>query len=180
VGFFALLPVSIWILQRAGRLREIISMEHYHDMGKLVFAFVVFWTYIAFSQYMLMWYANLPEETVYYAARQTGAWTAVSLILLGGHFVIPFAALLSRFPKRRPGMFVPVALWVLLMHWLDCFWLVMPTAHGGGFGFHASDIAAFVGIGGWFLAATIRRMRGRALVPVRDPRVRESLGFENV
>ena len=179
VGFFALLPIMIYLLQRSGHAAHTITIEHYHDMGKLLFAFVVFWAYIAFSQYMLIWYGNMPEETGWYLDRQTGGWTWTSLALLFGHFVIPFLALLSRFPKRRKGLLVGIALWALIMHWVDLYWLVMPG--GGG---HAvlpglADLACTVGIGGVLAAATVFRMRRRALIPVRDPRLEESLRFEN-
>ena len=87
---------------RAGRLPASITVEHYHDLGKLLFAFIVFWAYIAFSQYMLIWYANIPEETGWFLKRQTGAGSGVSLALLFGHFVLPFLVLLPRYVKRRP------------------------------------------------------------------------------
>jgi hypothetical protein len=109
VGFFALLALVVYLLQRAGRLTRAITIEHYHDLGKLIFAFVVFWAYIAFSQYLLIWYANIPEETVWYLRRQSGSWAAVSLVLLFAHFVVPFVALLSRVSKRRKSLLAAVA-----------------------------------------------------------------------
>jgi hypothetical protein len=179
VGFFGLLIVVALLLQRAGRLTHVITAEHYHDLGKLLFAFVVFWAYIAFSQYMLIWYANIPEETTWYLARQTGEWTTISLTLLFGHFVLPFLLLLSRFPKRRPRLLLLPAAWMLIMHWLDIYWLVMPGASPGRFGLHWQDITCFVGIGGLFIAAAVQRLGQRSLVPERDPRLAESLVFEN-
>jgi hypothetical protein len=180
LGFFALLLVVSFAVQRAGRLVHAISTEHYHDMGKLMFAFVVFWAYIGFSQYMLMWYANLPEETVWYAARQTGSWTAVSLLLLFGHFMLPFLLLMSRSVKRRKPLIVAGAVWILAMQWLDVYWLVMPAKTPAGFSPGLLDIATFVGIGGCFFAAAVRRLGAHALAPVKDPRLSESLDFENV
>ena len=114
------------VLQAAGRLTTAITVEHYHDLGKLLFAFVVFWGYIAFSQYMLIWYANIPEETVWYLAAADGPWGAVSLVLLFGHLLIPFFGLLSRDVKRRQRLLGFWAVWLLVMHWLDLYWLVMP------------------------------------------------------
>ena len=102
VAFFAVMPKVLWALQSRGILKNAITVEHYHDFGKLLFAFVVFWAYIAFSQYMLIWYANVPEETEWFLKRQTGEWTTVSLLLIFGHFVVPFLLLVSRFIKRRP------------------------------------------------------------------------------
>lgn len=185
VGFFALLILLAYSLQRAGRLQRAITREHYHDLGKLVFAFTVFWAYIAFSQYMLIWYANMPEETQWFLTRQTGGWVTVSLLLLLGHFVLPFLALISRIPKRRRYVLVIPAVWMLVMHWVDIYWLVMPGVQvadlpEGTVPFGLMDVACFIGLGGLFIAGAAHRARGRALVPERDPRLLESLTFENV
>ncbi len=153
--------------------------EHYHDLGKLVFAFTIFWAYIAFSQYMLIWYANIPEETAWYLARQTGQWTAVSLLLLFGHFLLPFVLLLPRFVKRRPKLFGPIAAWVLLMHYVDVYWLVMPGVSPGRVPLHLLDLTCALGVGGLCLAGTAWRLRDRPLIPLKDPRLAESLAFEN-
>ncbi len=178
LGFFALMSVMAFAVQRAGALRRTITTEHYHDLGKLIFAFTVFWAYIGFSQYMLMWYANLPEETIWYAARQTGSWTALSLVLLFGHFIVPFLALMSRNVKRRKGLLVAGGAWMLLMHWADVYWLVMPEKSPGTIPFSLMDVAVFLGIGGLFFAAAVRRLGAHPLVPVKDPRLSESLGYE--
>lgn len=180
VGYFALQPILAGALQRAGKVRHAISTEHYHDMGKLVFAFTVFWAYIGFSQYMLIWYANLPEETEWYLKRQSGGWRNVSLLLLFGHFLVPFLALISRFPKRRQGILLLASGWVLLMHWVDIYWLVMPGAQSGRAAPGLIDIGCFLGIGGVMVAATSMRLGRQAVIPIRDPRLPESLGFENV
>ena len=110
-------------LQRAGRVRNAITLEHYHDLGKLTFAFVFFWGYIGFSQYMLIWYANLPEETQFFVPRTLGAWKSVSLILLVCHLLIPFAGLLSRHAKRRLGVATPSGA-------SGCFWRICWTSSG--------------------------------------------------
>jgi hypothetical protein len=178
--FFAFLTVMAYAVQGAGALRSAITSEHYHDMGKLVFAFVVFWAYIGFSQYMLMWYANLPEETIWYQARQTGGWTAWSLLLLFGHFFLPFLALLSRNVKRRKHLVVIGAAWILLMQWVDIYWLVMPAFSAGKVPLSVMDVTTFLGVGGVFLAAAVRRLGANALVPVRDPRLLEAVSFENM
>jgi len=179
LGFCALLVVILAALGRHSDIGRIVGVEHRHDLGKLMFAFVVFWAYIGFSQYMLIWYANLPEETIWYEARQTGPWTAVSLLLLFGHFVAPFFVLMSRHPKRRHAVLVGAAVWLLAMHWLDLFWLVMPGARTAGPLFRLVDVACFVGLGGLFLAAVAWRLGRVQLIPVRDPRLAESLEFEN-
>ena len=179
LGYFALMVVLANLVQRAGRLRHAITTEHFHDMGKLVFAFTVFWAYIAFSQYMLMWYANLPEETFWYAARQAGSWSWWSLVLLFGHFVVPFLALLSRHAKRRRRLLLTGAVWMLAMQWADIYWLVMPNRSPGVIPFSSMDVALFLGVGGLFFAAVTRRLGAHALIALKDPRLTESLGLEN-
>jgi hypothetical protein len=179
VGFFALLALLMYGVQRAGALTQAIGVEHYHDVGKLAFGFVVFWAYIAFSQYLLIWYANLPEETAWYRPRQGDTWwTGVSLLLLFGHFVAPFIALLSRWPKRRKGLLAAAAAWLLVMHWLDLYYLVGPRPHGAESAtapLHGTDIALLVGLGGLFLFALLRLMTRHALLAERDPRLAEAL-----
>jgi len=179
LGAFSLLPLTSWLLQRSGRLMGLVSIEHYHDMGKLMFAFVVFWSYIAFSQYMLIWYGNIPEETTWFLERQTGQWTAFSWFLLVGHFLVPFLALISRMPKRRPAVLVAGAIWLLLVHWCDLYWLAVPHASPGRVPLGLVDLAGFAAIGGFWVAAFGLRMRNRTLIPERDPRLAESLAFEN-
>jgi hypothetical protein len=176
----AFLPVVTFLLQRAGLVRHAITIEHYHDLGKLVFAFVVFWAYIAFSQYMLIWYANVPEETTWYLLRQNEPWAVVSLTLLFGHFVIPFLALISSFPKRHKAVLVGAAIYMLVMHWIDIYWLVMPESSPDSIPLSPFDLTTFLGVGGLYVAAIANRMRNRSLLPRRDPRLGESLGFENV
>ncbi|MBL9141200.1 MAG: hypothetical protein JNK53_04980, partial [Phycisphaerae bacterium] len=115
-------------LQRAGYLRGIITPEHYQDLGKMIFAFgVVFWAYIAFSQYMLIWYGNIPEETTWFLVRQVGDWGWISVALLVGHFAIPFVFLISRWTKRWPATLAVACAWMLAFCWIDLYYLVMPT-----------------------------------------------------
>jgi hypothetical protein len=180
VGFIALLAVVAPAMRRAGLLDTIISVEHLHDVGKFLFAFTSFWAYIAFSQFLLMWYANLPEETFWYKARMEGSWMAVSLFLMVGHFVAPFFYLMGRTVKRKGATLAIGGAWVLAMHFMDLYWQVMPTLHPEGVRLSVLDVAAFVTIGGCFVAAATWLMRRQALVPLRDPRIAESLAFENV
>ena len=179
LGFFALLTIIAFLVQRAGALQHAITVEHYHDLGKLLFAFTVFWAYIAFSQYMLMWYANLPEETFWYAARQEGSWAGFSIFLLVGHFFVPFLALMSAGVKRRKPLLVAGACWMLLMQWADIYWLVMPGRSPGKVPLSLMDLAVFLGLGGVFCASTLRRLGAHPIVPLKDPRLTESLEFEN-
>jgi len=179
LGFFALMTILALSVQRAGLLLQAITVEHYHDLGKLIFAFTVFWAYIGFSQYMLMWYANLPEETFWYAARQTGSWTYWSLLLLFGHFIVPFLALLSRNAKRRKPLLAIGACWMLAMQWADVYWIVMPAKSPGRVPLSLIDLALLIGMGGVFFAFVVHRLSAASLIPTQDPRLAESLGFEN-
>jgi len=180
VGFIALLSVVVVAMRRAGLLETVITAEHLHDIGKLLFAFTAFWAYIGFSQFFLMWYANLPEETVWYKARIEGSWMQVSLLLIAGHFVVPFFYLMGRAVKRKGTTLAVGGAWLLIMHFVDLYWQIMPTLHPEGLRPSALDVAAFVAIGGCFVGAASWLMRRQALVPLRDPRLAESLAFENV
>jgi uncharacterized membrane protein YpjA len=135
---------------------------------------------------MLIWYGNIPEETDWYIMRQQQPWLVVSLVLLFGHFIIPFLALISRYPKRRKNLLIIGAGWVLLMHWFDMFYLAMPHAGADG---EAASLSALdiiqcltclVGLGGVCTWAVVKRMSRAALIPYRDPRLHESLEFENI
>ncbi len=176
--------VALWILlamglQASGRLKEVITVEHYHDLGKLLFAAVVFWAYIAFSQYLLIWYANIPEETTWYRDRQTGAWLYVSLALVVGHLVLPFFGLLSREAKRNKAILGFWAAWLLVFHWIDVSWLAMPGLKREGSPWGPIDLCLTVSLVCFYLASVLRRAVERPLVPLRDPRLAESLAFEN-
>jgi len=180
VGFIALLSVVVVAMRRAGLLETVISAEHWHDLGKLLFAFTAFWAYIGFSQFFLMWYANLPEETIWFKARMDGSWMTVSVLLVLGHFVAPFFFLMGRDVKRRGSTLALGGAWLLAMHFVDLYWQVMPTLHPEGLRPSALDVAALVTVGGCFIAAAGWLMRRQALAPLRDPRFAESVGFENV
>jgi hypothetical protein len=180
VGFIALLSVLSVAMRRAGLLDTVISAEHLHDIGKLLFGFTAFWAYIAFSQFFLMWYANLPEETIWYRTRLEGSWLVVSLFMMVGHFGIPFFFLMGHAVKRRGGTLALGGAWLLAMHFVDLYWQVMPTLHPEGIRPSLLDVAALLAVGGSFVAAASWLMRRQALVPLRDPRLAESLAFENV
>jgi hypothetical protein len=180
VGFIALLSVVVVAMRGAGLLDTVITAEHLHDIGKLLFAFTAFWAYIAFSQFFLIWYANLPEETIWFKARLEGSWKTVSVLLMVGHFAVPFFFLMGRDVKRRGSTLALGGVWLLTMHFIDLYWQVMPTLHPEGVRVSVLDVAAFIAIGGGFVAATSWLMRRQALIPLRDPRLAESLAFENL
>jgi hypothetical protein len=179
VGFLAALILLALLLQAGGRLQASVTVEHYHDLGKLLFAFVIFWGYIAFSQYLLIWYGDIPEETRWYLVRQTGGWVTVSLLLLFVHLPVPFFGLLSREAKRRKALLGFWAAWMLAAHWLDLYWLVMPSVSPAAPPLGVVDLCCLLGIAGLYLAGVARAAEGVALAPLRDPRLAESLAFEN-
>ncbi len=181
MSFLAFLSVIIVGLQRSGRLTGAITDQHLHDVGKFLFAMLVFWAYIAFSQYLLIWYGNLPEETGWYLRRQTGTWSSLGIVMIFGHFLIPFLFLLSRHIKRRPLLLSLGALWLLVMHWLDLYWLIMPEYDHAltAIPFSLLDLSCLVGIGGFFIAAWAWFLRRCSLIAEKDPRLAESLTFEN-
>ena len=195
---FAVLIITCILLQRNGAMVNVITREHYQDMGKLLFGFgMVFWAYIGFSQYMLIWYANIPEETGWFLARQIGGWGGISFLLLFGHFLIPFVALISKWTKRMSWYLTLAAVWMLAFAWLDLFWLVMPVvpedaysaktylevveAHvGDSTGiFNPINYTMLAGVMGIFIWMTVRRFRANRLLAIHDPRLHEGLSFEN-
>ncbi|MFQ3578406.1 MAG: hypothetical protein SNJ52_05280, partial [Verrucomicrobiia bacterium] len=178
----ALLILIITALRSKGYLERVVTIEHYHIMGKLLFAFTVFWAYIAFSQYFLIWYANIPEETVYFLRRNTSSWWYLSILLVVGHFFAPFLFLIGRWAKKSPFFLSLAAGWTLLMHLVDLYIIVLPTyssAANPGIDFRLSDLVALVAIGAPLAAIFIARLSGPALYPLKDPRLQESLGTRN-
>lgn len=179
IAICALLILMVLLLQRSGRLQGVVNQEHFHDLGKLLFAFTVFWAYIAFSQFMLIWYANIPEETAFFAHRWEHGWKNVSIFLAVGHFGIPFLFLLMRDVKRRAAGLIAATVWLCAMHYLDMYWLIMPAFGDGHFDFEPMDLMTLVGVGGIFVATLAWRVTRTRLIPVNDPRLQESLAFEN-
>lgn len=189
VGFLAIAILLFMLLQKSGRLVNAVTVEHYHDLGKLLFAFVVFWGYVSFSQFMLIWYGNIPEETHWFTLRKDGVWWYVSIVgLVFGHLIFPLLGLLSRHVKRSRVMLAFWCVWLLAAHWIDLCWNIMPgrtdTVYGdtvlGAAGFAFVCAACFVGMGGLFVAGVARAGGQNSLVPEKDPRLGESLAFENL
>ena len=154
-----------------------VSVEHFHSLGKFLLAFVAFWAYVAFSQFMLIWIANIPEEVPWYILRIDGGWRWVAAFLALFHFLVPFFLLLSRDLKRSPRALSAVAAWLLLVHWVDVYWLVMPHLHPAGPRPWLFDLTAFVGVGGVAVAFTVLRLRSAAPVPVADPWLEDSVRY---
>lgn len=186
-AFFATLILTCVIVQQLGYLRRSITTEHYHDLGKFLFGFTFFWGYIAFSQYMLIWYASLPEVVPWFVRRgATGVsadmngWTWVSLALLFGHFLIPFAGLLSKHVKRNRFALAFWAGWTLVFHWVDQWWIVMPELGDGAVRFGLVELAALAGVLALVVGSMLRLAARHPLRPARDPRLRDALAFQNI
>ena len=172
-------------LQRAGLMKSV-TTEHFHDLGKLVFGYTVFWAYIAFSQFVLIWYANIPEETIFYAVRLEGGWSKISYALPVIHFAVPFFYLISRQVKRNRTMLAVGAGWILCVHLIDLYWLILPNfgTHGepakeAVFSPNFTDFTAIVGVAGAFLAVFSYYLGKNKVLSVNDPRLEKSLVHEN-
>jgi hypothetical protein len=175
----SLLVLVITALRSAGYLKDIVTMEHYHIMGKWMFAFCVFWAYIGFGQYMLIWYANMPEETQYFLTRNTESWWYLSMLLVIGRFFGPFAILLLRSIKKQPHQLCYIAGWILFMQMLDMYLVVLPALHGTGIHLSVWDFCPLIGIGATLGFVYLRIVGKTSLFPVRDPRLIESLKLVN-
>lgn len=185
-GAVAVLILVLVLLRRRGRLAGLVETEHFHDLGKMLFAFTVFWAYIAYFEYFLYWYGNIPEETAYFVERTTGPWKPVFYLLCFGHFVAPFLILIFRGVKRNHRVLAAVALWAVFIHVIDMVFLVRPMVYAGasagqnpGIGGWWVDVAGIVGMWALFAGLLIRRMGAGPLVAVNDPRLSEALSHKN-
>lgn len=176
VGAIGLWAVVLALGRGRGLTGDAATPALNQNVGKFLLAFVIFWAYIGYSQYMLIWIANLPEEVGWYASRAE-SWRRVAIVLVIAHFVLPFFALLSRRLKANPRYLAAVGGWVLLAHALDVFWLVIPTRSPAGPDLRWTDLTAFLGVGGVAIAFALLQMRGTRPVPVGDPYLHDSLEF---
>src|SRR5713101_7312670 len=175
----SLLVLVITALRNAGYLKEVVTLEHYHIMGKWMLAFSVFWAYIGFSQYMLIWYANIPEETEYFILRNTESWWLLSTFLVIGRFFVAFAILLLRSVKKRPQHLCYMAGWIVLMQLLDMYIVILPVLHRTGVHLSILDFIPLIGIGATLGFFYLRIIGKTSLFPIRDPRLIESLRLTN-
>ena len=168
------------LLRRGGFLGNAVTVEHFHDMGKLLFGWIAFWSYIAFAQFFLTWYSNIPDEVAWFHKRwdgNGGTWRAVSLSLVGFHFFVPFWFLMSRNVKRRLPLLAVGAACMVVMHVVEVYWVIMPNV--GRLAPSYVDAACLVGVFGLYIAAVLRGMVDHSLVPIGDPRLARALDFEN-
>jgi hypothetical protein len=190
----AVIIITVALLQKAGYMKSVVSPEHFHIKGKLMLAFTIFWGYIAFSQYFLIWYANITEETKYFLIRNTEGWNIAMIFLVFFHFAIPFVILLQAWLKRNPFTLTLMAAYTLVMHVVDHYLIVIPERSislmnilPGTFGDVTTvvpgafwgDILAFVAVGSGFLFFYLRSLEQNSLYPHRDPRILESANVSN-
>lgn len=164
------LAFVIFVMARLSReepMRRIVAPLHFHDLGKLLLALVMLWAYFAYSQYLIIWSGNLPEEITYYIARTHGAWGAIIVTIAILHFAAPFLFLLSRDLKRSPGKLVMVAGLVLVMRVVDLIWMLAPAFRDHKWIW--LDVIALLGLGGLWLALFTSQLSKRSLIPINDP-----------
>ena len=178
---FALTLVAMILASRGDRFGGRINANILHDLGNLMFAFTIFWTYLSASQLIIVWPANLPQELVWYLDRVHGFWAVLTVAIALSMFAIPFLALLSQARKRDPNRLIKVAVWLLVARAIDVFWIIAPTFRNAsgrsllntshGFSLYWTDFAAFIGVGGIWLYVFLGQLRRRPLLPLHDPRV---------
>lgn len=177
--FFGIVTLVAMGFRRAGILTNSITMEHYHDLGKWLFAMTAFYTYIAFSQYLLIWYANIPEETQFYKHRVVGWWFWIAISMPFIRFIIPFFTLLCRPAKRSLGVIGFIAVWSVVVEYIDLYWVVMPVYYKNGPQIHWLDFATLGAVLSLCGLVFWGRFKKHKLVPVGDLRFEQSLHFEN-
>jgi hypothetical protein len=178
----AFVTAALVLVSRQAPFSGYVRSSHFHDLGKLLLAFVMFWAYVAFSQYLIIWAGNLPEEIPWYLRRLSGGWGWIGVALIALHFVLPFLLLLPETANRNPRILASVAALVVLMRFVDVYWLVRPvftqagasprTAH---FQIHWLDLAAPIAIGGVWLAVFLWQLEERPLLPVNDPEFEQAM-----
>lgn len=177
VAALSLLSLLAFRAEHAGLLP--VTRWHYYALGRLLLAFTIFWAYIAFFQYMIIWLADKPDESRWYLVRTSGSWGVVSVVVIVTHFVVPFFALLSYDLKQRGALVAGVAVWILAAHYIDLYWVVIPTLHPDGSNLHWLDPAALLAVAGPALALGTWQLRGHALLPLEDPHLEEGLRYQS-
>jgi hypothetical protein len=171
--------VITMVLDRQGVLSEVLHEHQYYFIGSLMFAFTVFYAYIHFAQYFIMWNANMPEEVLFYVKREAGTWWYVGMVIIFGHFFLPFLALLRIDVKHVFTIMVPLCIWAWLMHWIDLSFNIMPIPHPNGFPFawiwlHVGCFAFMAGVLSWRFLVEYSK---HPPYPLKDPRLIEAMGF---
>ena len=176
---FAVVTLASVLLTEKGYLSTKIKKDHYYSLGTWMFAFTVFWAYIAFAQYMLQWYGNLPDEIIYYVHRWVGGWKYVSLFLVIAHFIVPFIILIPRSSKTNPKILIFASIWIIATQYLDSYWLVMPSMVNNGFtySFRFTDFAFPIAAVGLIIVLFTTLAKKHNLLPIGDPKLKRSWEF---
>jgi len=177
INAFALVIIAGALLTDRRPLAEVLTPAHFQALAGLLLSFVMLWAYMAFSQWLLIWSGNLPEENFWYVHRLSGGWKWVGLLLIVVHFALPFLLLLSRDLKRNARALSAVAATLMVMRLIDIFWIIVPTFHPTGFYLHWMDVIAPIGLGGIWLAVFTSQLGERPLVPQHDPNLQEALAY---
>ena len=175
----AALTLIVVLLKENGYLADKIKKDHYYSLGTMLFAFTCFWGYMAVSQYLLIWYGDLPAENVWFAHRWNGLWSILSIALIIGHFIVPFLALLSYPSKTDPKRLKFMSVWILAVHFLDVYWMIMPgmKVETGGYYFSWSDLVFPVAVVGLLIIIFTSMAKKYNLIPVRDPKLQRGFDF---
>jgi hypothetical protein len=179
IGALALLTVLTSAADKAGLIPGI-NDSHYYALGRLLLAFVIFWAYTEFFQFLLMWIANKPDEVTFYLARAHGGWLVESVILVIAQFALPFLVLLSYDLKRRRAPLTVVAVWLIAAHYVDVHWTVLPAARPTGSPVSLVDLGALLAVGGATVMYGVYKLRGVRMVPVNDPFLPDALRYESL
>jgi hypothetical protein len=163
------------MLAQTAPLNRVLTNHHFHDLGKLLFAFLMLWAYLSFSQFLIIWSANLPEEIPHYLNRWENTWKFLSIFIVVGHFMVPYALLLSRDIKRNYGRLRIIATWLLFARLAEYFWHVAPELHKDGMTVSLLDVALPLALGGIFISLFVSQLGGRSLLPVNDPALDKAL-----
>lgn len=175
-ALFPLLILLVFWMHKRGILQNTIKQVHIYDLGAWFFAFTVFYAYIAFSQFLLIYYANIPEATLWYYHRLEGSWAFISYSLIVGRFILPFIVLLNRDSKRNSRMLVVTSVLVLVMHFIELYWIAMPIMDHHGISISWMDVTTILGLGGIFFGLFFQQFRKHSMIPINDPYLVESIG----
>jgi hypothetical protein len=163
------------MLAQTAPLNRVITEHHFHDLGKLLFAFLMLWAYLSFSQFIIIWSANIPEEIPHYLDRWENTWKFLSIFIVVGHFIVPYALLLSRDLKRNTRRLRVIATWLLCARVAEYFWHVAPEIHKDGMSISLLDVALPLLLGGIFISLFVTQLGGRSLLPINDPDLDKAL-----
>lgn len=168
--------LAVRFLEKTDSLKKLVNVDTYHDYGNLLLGFIMLWTYMNLSQFLIIWSGNTQEEAPWYLQRMGDGWLVISQALIIFHFALPLLFLLTRWTKRNPSRLVFVAIWILVMRFVDLYWLTQPSmSHGSGVHLHWMDLAVLIGLGGLWVGVFAMHLKDKPLLAKNDPRLAEVL-----